>query len=551
MESITTDIQGFFDSLDAFDGEHFTGEAFTSVADSVGCCRIEHLIYSSGTLERQNNVYVTADEHQSEYFEISKDLSDAKKGFTRFYFKKYFPGLSDDLKPQFKLFSTCVSVTLSYRYLEQAVTKLKYYNQETGLPNLHYYAKIFNGYIADGTAGNYIVALVNIKGSARINHFFGSNLASSAFYDFGNKLSAFADKESGEFVAHMGGDNFVAVFRKDRLDDMKAFLNGVKINARFRDESIVYTLAARSGIVKYDDSYMYAMSLITDCMQALSAARKFGEDHVVFEGHIASEKISNKEYTNAIREALDNKKFLVYFQPVISDVEEDVTLFAAEALARWIHNGNICMPQDFINAASETGLMTKIDFYVLDTVCAKVKEWLDQGLEVVPITCNFSNRNLVNEGLADEIIKVIDTYGIDHKYIGIEFNEPNFKDELLLLKQCTKKLKETGILITIDNFGSGLTTLRLLQEVQLDYVKINRDVITSDDERGMIILENMITLADKLGYTVICDGAHEEEDIKRLIQCGCKHFQSFFYEKPLTERFFERRLKNRIIPRRQ
>ena len=179
----------------------------------------------------------------------------------------------------------------------------------------------------------------------------------------------------------MGGDNFVAVFRKERLNDIKTFLNGVKINARFRDESIVYTLAARSGIVKYDDSYMYAMAMITDCMQALSAARKVGEDHVVFEGHIASEKISNKEYTNAIREALDNKKFLVYFQPVISDVEEDVTLFAAEALARWIHNGNICMPQDFINAASETGLMTKIDFYVLDNVCAKVKEWLDQGLE--------------------------------------------------------------------------------------------------------------------------------------------------------------------------
>ena len=551
MESITTDIQSYFDSLDDFDGEHFAGEAFTSVADSVGCCRIEHLIYSSGTLERQNNVYVTADEHQSEFYELSKDLSDAKRGFTRFYFKKFFPGITDELKPLFKLFSSSVSFTLSYRYLEQAVTKLKYYNQETGLPNLHYYAKIFNRYIADGSADSYLVALVNIKDSARINHFFGSNLASSAFSDFGSKLAAFTDKEAGEFVTHMGGDNFVAVFKKNRSDELKAFLNGVKINARFRDENIVYTLAARSGIVMYDDSYMHAMAMITDCMQALNAARKTGEDHVVFEGHIASEKISHKEYTNAIKEALDNKKFLVYFQPVISDVEEDVTLFAAEALARWIHDGNICMPQDFINAASETGLMTKIDFYVLDTVCAKVKEWLDQGLDVVPITCNFSNRNLVNEGLADEIIKVIDSYGIDHKYIGIEFNEPNYKDELLLLKKCTERLKETGILITIDNFGSGLTTLRLLQEVQLDYVKINRDVITSDDERGMIILENMITLADKLGYTVICDGAHEEADIKRLIQCGCKHFQSFFYEKPLTERFFERRLKNRIIPRRQ
>lgn len=550
MENLTIDIQGFFDSLDNFDGEHFSGEAFTLLAESIGCCRIEQLIYSSGSLERQNIVYVTSDEHKSEYYELSQDLSDDKKSFTRFFFKVYFPGISEDKKQQFRLFTSSVAHVLSYRCLERAVNRLKYYNFETGIPNLNYYSKKFNGYIAEGKAASYFVALVNIKGSARINHFFGSNLASSAFADFGNKLSTFADKDLGEFVAHMGGDNFVAVIMKDRFEDLKEFLSHVKIKAQHNGDNLVYTLSARAGVVYFDDSYAHAMALITDCMQALTAARKSGQDVMLFESHIASETISHKEYTEAIRDAIDNKKFLVYFQPIISEGEE-VTLFAAEALARWIYNGNICMPQDFINAASETGLMTKIDFYVLDNVCGKVKEWLEKGMDVVPVTCNFSNRNLVNEGLAEDIIKVIDTHGIDHKYIGIEFNEPNNRDELKLLKECTEKLKKTGVIITIDNFGSGLTTLKLLQEVQLDYVKINRNVITSDDERGMIVLENMIYLADKLGYTVICDGAHEEDDIKRLIQCGCMHFQSFYYEKPLTERFFERTLKNRVIPRRQ
>ncbi len=551
MENISTDIQGYFDSLSNFDGEHFSGKAFTALADSVGCCRIEHLIYSSGSLERQNIVYVTQDEHESEYYELSKDLSDDKRGITRFYFKKFFPGLTDDQqKQQFRFFSSSVNLVLSYWYLEHAVEKLKYYNREMGIPNLNYYAKKFNEYIAKGTASSYLCALINIKGSARFNHFFGSNLASSAFSDFAKKLYAFADSNLGEYATHMGGDNFVAVFRKERLEDLKKFLSSININANYNGDSIVYTLSARAGIVMYDDTYPQAMALITDCMQALGTARKSGEDVVIFSGHIASEKVTHKEYTNAIRDALEKKKFLVYFQPMFSTGDE-VTVFAAEALARWIHNGEICMPQEFINTATESGLMTKIDFYVLDTVCRKVKEWLDKGFDVVPVTCNFSNLNLINEGLADEIISVIDSHGIDHKYIGVEFNEPNNRHELLQLKKCTKKLKETGVIITIDNFGSGLTTLRLLQEVELDFVKINRNVITSDDERGMIILENMITLADKLGYTVICDGAHEEEDIKRLIQCGCKHFQSFFYEKPLTERFFEKRLKDRIITRRQ
>ena len=550
MECNSTDIQGFFDSLNEFNGAHFTGEAFTSLADSVGCCRIEHLIYSSGTLERQNIVYVTPEEHKDDYYELSKDLSDAKRGFARFYFKKFVPEYTDAQKEQFRLFTGSVALVLSYSYLERAVNRLKYYNLETGIPNLHYFSKKFNGYIANGSAGSYLCALVNIKGSARINHFFGSSLASSAFTDFGNKLCTFANEEQGEFVSHMGGDNFVAVIKKERLDDLKQLLSSIKINAKHNGDSIVYTLSARAGIVMYDDTYMYAMAMITDCMQALGVARKTGEDVVVYSGYIASEKGSHKEYADAIREAIDKKKFLVYFQPIVSE-GENVTVFAAEALARWIHNGNICMPQDFINTASETGLMTKIDFYVLDTVCAKIAEWLEQGLEVVPVTCNFSNRNLVNEGLADEIIKVIDSHGIDHKYIGIEFNEPNFREELTQLKKCTDRLKETGIVIAIDNFGSGVNTFRLLQEIQIDYVKINRNVITSDDERGMIILENLISLADRLGYTVICDGAHEEADIQRLIQCGCKHFQSFFYEKPLAERFYERRLKDKVIIRRQ
>ena len=550
MESITTDIQGFFDSLDGFNGEHFTGDAFSSLADAVGCCRIEHLIYSSGTLERQNIVYVTQDEHKDEYYELTKDLSDEKRALTRFYFKKFFPGHTDDQKELFRLFSGSINLTLSYWYLERAANRLKYYNLETGIPNLHFFAKRFNGYMAAGTASQYMCALVNIKGSARINHFFGSSLASNAFTDFGNKLCAFADDELGEFVTHMGGDNFVAVFKKDRLDELKQFLSNIKISARHNGDSIVYTLSARAGIVMFDDSYMHAMAMITDCMQALGVARKTGEDVVVFSGHIASENGTHKEYTDAIRDALDKKKFLVYFQPIVSE-GDNVTLFAAEALARWIHNGNICMPQDFINTASETGLMTKIDFYVLDTVCGKITEWLDQGLEVVPVTCNFSNRNLINEGLADEIISVIDSHGVDHKYIGIEFNEPNNRDELIQLKKCTDKLKETGIVIAIDNFGSGLTTLKLLQEVQIDYVKINRNVITSDDDRGISIFENLIALADRLGYTVICDGAHDEADIKRLIQCGCKHFQSFFYSKPLAERFYEKQMKDKVITRRQ
>jgi len=201
-------------------------------------------------------------------------------------------------------------------------------------------------------------------------------------------------------------------------------------------------------------------------------------------------------------------------------------------------------PQEFITLATDSGIVTKIDFYVLENVCKNIKSWQEQGIPTVPITVNFSGRHLFNAAIADNILEVVDRYGVDHKLIGIEFSEPDFTQRMPVLKDVSHTLSEAGILVTLDKFSTGQSTLTLLHDMDASYVKIGADRFDPEDPKGRIITNDMINLANILGYKVICEGVESQKQADDLMMCGCKLFQSFYYDKPLSERFFLNRLQN-------
>ena len=173
-----------------------------------------------------------------------------------------------------------------------------------------------------------------------------------------------------------------------------------------------------------------------------------------------------------------------------------------------------------------------------------IQSWQAQGISIIPITVNFSGRHLFNSSVADNILEVIDKYGVDHKLIGIEFSEPDFTQRMPVLKDVSHTLSEAGVLVTLDKFSTGQSTLTLLHDMEASYVKISADRFDPDDPKGRIIANDMINLANTLGYKVICEGVESQKQADDLMMCGCKYFQSFFYDKPLSERFFVSRLQD-------
>jgi EAL domain-containing protein (putative c-di-GMP-specific phosphodiesterase class I) len=393
---------------------------------------------------------------------------------------------------------------------------------------------------ANGTATRYSVAFINIKHVNQLNRYFGSDIAGSAIKMFGAKLNSFPNKDKGEFAVHLGGDNFVVVVQTQNLPELISFIRAVPVSLSYGGDRFEHIFNCRAGITTIRPNHRFGNHVMGECSQAFSYSKQNNIDVVYY-----TEEINEKNHNNTetLTRALNEHKFLIYYQPVIS-IEDKPVLHAAEALARWPLDGKIMSPQEFITLATDSGIVTKIDFYVLENVCKNIKSWQEQGLSIVPISINFSGRHLFNASIATDILAVIDKYGVDHNLIGIEFSEPDFTQRMPILNVVSHTLSEAGVLVTLDKFSTGQSTLTLLHDMDASYVKIGADRFDPDDTKGRIITNDMINLANTLGYKVICEGVESQKQVDDLRMCGCSLFQSFFFDKPMSERFFINRLQN-------
>ena len=537
---IFTDITA---SLEAFDGSLFSGDSFASVCNQLSISKIEDYVYADGKLVKRTVTYINGDSDSS-YIDTNVECVDGVNVIVRFYRHNFAPENDPYINDRTSIFCKCISDTIALVRIKELLSNMRYINPDTGLYNLNYFHVNIRKILDSEDRFLFSCAFISLKGFNQLNRFFGSDITGKAIKMFAQKLDSFVNKEAGEFAIHVGGDNFVVVIHTSRVDNLKSFLSAVQVTLQSDGDSFSHVVSARAGITNISPRHITSNDVLGECSITLQNARRSGEDFVVF-----SEKdsafVNQKNIAKTISKAVDENKFLIYFQPVVA-TEGRPSLFEAEALARWPRDGRITAPDEFIEYARNSGIVTKIDFHVLRKVCESVKAWTEAGFDMVPITCNFASKNLFNSSLANDIIDIIESHGIDRKLIGIEFSEPDFKGGRLLLTQATQQLSERGVKVTIDKFGLGRSSLDLLQDLKADYLKFDFGQLSLEDPRGSIIVKDMINLAEMLGFTVICKGVKTREDAKELMLCGCTRFQSFIYDKPLSERFFERRLKNPV-----
>ena len=538
MVAGTPDLKAFFDTLDECVDCRFN-DRFIKYADYLSIAKIEDTQIISGR-PVSKNVDFLSDNIGQEFFEVTLGSADSVTTVIRFTYKQFPPQPTFDQQEFIKIFRAAVSHMIAVHRLSSQYSYLYNNDIEFGMRNHNYLRHQFEEMFTNGTAIKYSVAFLNIKHVNQLNRYFGSDIAGSAIKLFGARLNEFPDEGRGEFVTHLGGDNFIVVLTTARLPELEHFISSVPITLTYGIDKFEHFFSCRAGITTIRSSHRSGAQIMGECSQAITYAKKNKIDIVYYTEEINEKNLNN---TETLARALNDHKFLIYYQPVIS-LEEKPCLHAAEALARWPLDGKIIAPQEFITLATDSGIVTKIDFYVLENVCKNIKSWQEQGIPLVPISINFSGRHLFNASIATDILDVIDKYEVDHHLIGIEFSEPDFTQRVPILQDVTHALSEAGILVTLDKFSTGQSTLTLLHDMEASYVKIDADRFDPEDARGRIITNDMINLAKILGYKVICEGVRSQKQIDDLRMCGCNLFQSFFYDKPLSERFFVTRLQN-------
>lgn len=247
------------------------------------------------------------------------------------------------------------------------------------------------------------------------------------------------------------------------------------------------------------------------------------------------------------KKGVENNEFKIFLQPKFDIKTEKIV--GAEALIRREKEGILIMPKYFITEYEKTGVITKLDMFVFESVCKKLKEWKDKDYKVFPIAINESRRNLYNENHTNELEQIVKYYNINPNLIELELTETVVVENIEIAKEAERKVHALGFVVSMDDFGVGYSSFYMLKNINIDILKIDKSFSDEvmEDKRGRIILESIIDMAKKLQIKTVAEGIETKEQVEYLKQIGCDMAQGYYFEKPLSIEEFEEKYKYEMI----
>ena len=408
--------------------------------------------------------------------------------------------------------------------------------------SLMYYAV---NLIKNGRIGDYTGIFLNIHNFKYVNKVFDYSQGDVILRNYAQMVKSYLD--SDEEIARLGGDNFVVICRNENASDFISKIKDVHMSHEFRSVKRELQLGVTAGIACLEgvDKPREVMARTSIAYQA---ARKTGAGSiVVYTKEIQKQLMDDQEILAAFPQALAAGEFVVYYQPKVRIA--DKSIYGAEALVRWVRDGQMVTPARFIPQFEREGSVCRLDYYMLEQVCGFLKSRLDKGLKIVPVSVNFSRRHLEEGDLVERITGTIDRFGIDRSYIEIELTESEDYQNYEIMSSVIGRLKERGISTSIDDFGTGFSSLNMIKKVDLDTIKIDKSLIPFDDinnkkHQDIVMFSSIIDLIGRLGKKSVAEGVETTQQLDYLEKLGCDVVQGYVFDKPLPKDEFEQRLES-------
>ena len=285
---------------------------------------------------------------------------------------------------------------------------------------------------------------------------------------------------------------------------------------------------------------------IPELFQYASAARKslgfLDKKHIAFcTEKLLQEQKWKHQVATTMQASLINGEFEMYLQPKYNPVTRK--LEGAEALARWNNpERGLIMPDYFIPIFEENGFITQLDEYMISQVSKMLAEWKLKGRKLIPISVNLSRTLLGKHNLAEYICRLVDEYGTSHAYVELEITENAFFGNKKSLCQTVQELKFYGFPVSMDDFGSGYSSLNALKDLPIDTLKLDMEFFRGNDieKRSAIVIKEAIQLAKNLSMKVVAEGIEKQEQVDFLSEHGCDMIQGYYFAKPMPVSEFEK-----------
>ena len=339
-------------------------------------------------------------------------------------------------------------------------------------------------------------------------------------------------------TARLSDDHFVVFADADSLNEkideldklVKESADGLFVNIKVGG----YRPRENDTTRRCIDKARYASNLIKT---------KYEVNYLEYDDEI-DKRFNKRQYVvNHLEEAIQKGWIKAYYQPVVWS--KNVELCGAEALARWEDpTYGFMAPNEFVPVLEETRMVHKLDAHIVEYVCKKMRETIDLGKPVVPVSVNFSRIDFELMDVIEVLEKNINKYNIDKRYIHVEITESALSDDTDTLNEIIAKLQNMGYAIWLDDFGSGYSSLNVLKDFAFDVIKIDMKFLTnfSSNEKTKDILDCIIQLADRLGMRTLTEGVETKEEAKFLESIGCGRLQGYLFGKPYKIEVFEEKI---------
>lgn len=426
----------------------------------------------------------------------------------------------------------------------ELMEEVRFTDNLTGVANTDGFTRYIGMLAAKGELVNYAAAFMNIKNFKYVNKVYGSRQGDILLKQFAESMSRFIGTD-GKF-ARLGGDNFILLIKKGRVNDLRVFIDALSFEMGEGEITQAYDLRLRMGIYEACQNDTVSDIMNNSSIAYINARSDRVKDVVYFSPVLLEESNHRKTISTLFPKALESREFEVYYQPKVN--LDDNKLCGCEALCRWIRDGKVVPPMEFIPVLESEGSICRLDFYVLERVCEDIKGWLDAGIEPVKVSVNFSKNHLHNKRLADQIIGIIRKYGIGGKYIEIELTEMTGSDDLNAMSVFVDVMKENGVGTSIDDFGTGYSSLNLLKDLDVDVIKLDKSFFTNINEADggistdRIVVKNIVNMVNELNMEAISEGVETKSQADFLRNVNCSMAQGFLFDRPLPKGEFETRL---------
>lgn len=424
---------------------------------------------------------------------------------------------------------TGLSHTLDDAIHEEAFLRANLYDHLTGLPNMTYFferAEIARDtYIKDGSVPVYLY--MDMCGMKFFNTKNGFAEGDKLLREFARLLNTTFGNENS---CRIGADHFAALTTEDDLEDkLDQFLDECELMNSGNN------LPVHIGVYSNSMGFVPVSTACDRAKVACDAIKSVFASRFNFYRSELTENAEKRQYIlkNIDRAILDGW-ITVYYQPVIRVTTGKVC--GEEALSRWVDpERGLLAPDEFVPYLEDAGQIYKLDLYVLEQILNKMKLQMEAGYNIVPHSINLSRSDFDNCDVVEEVRLRVDASGIDRDMINIEITESTISNEFEFVREQVKRFQSLGFQVWMDDFGSGYSSLNMLQAIRFDLIKFDMSLIRSLDngDGGKMLLTELMRMANTFGMDTICEGVENSEQLEFLKKIGCSKIQGFYFSMPV------------------